>query len=141
MRQFQFASLKTGGPGRVEHMACAGRLVAGHGAERSAWAPLLGARPSPHVELDVSGITEVDAAGLGALADAYRSVVAGGGSLRLVGLRPRIRRLLEVTGLDRAVAAPRLARLRPLVPAAGACDTVSLPCPSRAADHPRSCFR
>lgn len=141
MRQFQLASLQPGGPGRVEHMACAGRLVLGHGAERSAWAPLLEARTSPHVELDASAVTEVDAAGLGALAHAYRTVAERGGSLRLVGLRPELRRLVEVTGLDRTLAAPCAAERRRFVPAAVACDTVSLPCPPRAADRQKSCFR
>lgn len=52
------------------------------------------------VRLDLSGLTFVDCVGLQAIADAHRLFAAHGGRLVLVGVGPRIRWLLQVTGID-----------------------------------------
>ena len=53
---------------------------------------------------DLDRVSFIDAAGLGALAGAARQAAAHGASLRVVCARPRIRRLIRVTGLDQAVS-------------------------------------
>jgi anti-anti-sigma factor len=56
-----------------------------------------------HVVLDLSDLDFLDAAGLGALVRADRVFRDAGAELVLTGLRPAQRRLLEITGLDRAL--------------------------------------
>ncbi|MFC7615875.1 STAS domain-containing protein [Actinokineospora soli] len=51
------------------------------------------------VELDLSGVPFCDSAGLAALVHAYRRVSGGGGELRVIGIDPRLLRMLEMTGL------------------------------------------
>jgi anti-sigma B factor antagonist len=53
---------------------------------------------------DLDRVSFIDAAGLGVLAGAARRAAAHGASLRVVCARPRIRRLIGVTGLDQAVS-------------------------------------
>lgn len=52
------------------------------------------------LEIDVTDLDFIDAAGLGAFADADARLGSGGGRLRLVGAGTGLLRLLEVTGLD-----------------------------------------
>jgi len=56
-----------------------------------------------HLVADLDRVSFIDAAGLGVLAGTARRAAAHGASLRVVCARPRIRRLFQVTGLDRAV--------------------------------------
>ncbi len=56
------------------------------------------AQRSPRVVVDLSEVTFMDSAGINALVGAYHRV-SPESELRLVGLRPNIRRLLEITGL------------------------------------------
>ena len=51
------------------------------------------------VLLDLKGLTDVDAAGLGALASLGNWARASATSLKLMNLMPRVERLLELTGL------------------------------------------
>src|SRR5689334_18888421 len=51
------------------------------------------------VVLDLKGLTDVDAAGLGAIASLGGWARSSGTSLRLMNLMPRVERLLELTGL------------------------------------------
>ena len=53
---------------------------------------------SRRVVVDVSGVTFMDSAGVNALVGAYHRVAADE-ELRLVGLRPNVRRVFEITGL------------------------------------------
>ena len=55
------------------------------------------------VELDLSDLDFLDAAGLGELVRADRRFRDSGAELVLTGLRPAQRRLLEITGLDRVL--------------------------------------
>jgi anti-anti-sigma factor len=59
---------------------------------------LLDAQRSRRVVVDLSGVTFMDSAGVNALVGAYHRVSAGD-ELRLVGLRPNVRRVFEITGL------------------------------------------
>jgi anti-anti-sigma factor len=51
------------------------------------------------VVLDLRGLTDVDAAGLGAIASLGSWARSTGTSLKLMNLMPRVERLLELTGL------------------------------------------
>lgn len=52
------------------------------------------------IRLDMSGVTFVDCAGLGAIVDVDNAVVAKGGQLDLIRVGPRTARLLEIAKLD-----------------------------------------
>jgi len=54
-----------------------------------------------HVTLDLSSVTIVDSSGLGTLVGNAQTLRSLGGSISLVGVRPRLRRVLEITGLRR----------------------------------------
>jgi anti-sigma B factor antagonist len=72
---------------------------------RDRLAPLAaGGRP---VIADLTGVTFIDAAGLGVLAGAAGKAAASGGSLHVVTARPRVRRAFAVTGLDRTIPLAR----------------------------------
>jgi anti-sigma B factor antagonist len=53
-----------------------------------------------HIVADFSGVRFCDAAGLGALVAVNNRVAESGGSLRLIGVRPAQRRILQITRLD-----------------------------------------
>lgn len=53
--------------------------------------------------VDLNRVTFIDSAGLGTLVGAYRHATARGGTLHAVCSRPRIRRLLWLTGVDRRI--------------------------------------
>ncbi|MEW9550522.1 STAS domain-containing protein [Nonomuraea sp. NPDC050783] len=55
----------------------------------------------PLVVVDLRGVEFCDSSGLNALIRASSTVQAAGGRLVLSGLRPRVARLLLVTGLDK----------------------------------------
>jgi anti-sigma B factor antagonist len=59
---------------------------------------LLEAQGSPRVAVDLSAVTFMDSSGLHALVAAYHRVPAGG-ELRVMGLRPNVRKVFEITGL------------------------------------------
>jgi anti-sigma B factor antagonist len=56
------------------------------------------AQRSPRVVVDLSEVTFMDSAGINALVAAYHRV-GPDSELRLVGLRPNVRRVFEITGL------------------------------------------
>lgn len=53
-----------------------------------------------HIVADFTGVRFCDAAGLGALVGVNNRVAGDGGSLRLTGVRPAQRRILQITRLD-----------------------------------------
>ena len=53
-----------------------------------------------NVVVDLSEVTFLDSTGLGDLVRARAAVIAGGGQFTLVVCQPRVRRVLEITGLD-----------------------------------------
>jgi anti-anti-sigma factor len=60
-------------------------------------------RVGPHLIVDARDVTFMDSSGLNALVRARERAEALGGSLHLVAPSPRLRRLLEVSRLDRAL--------------------------------------
>jgi len=63
-----------------------------------------GGRP---VIADLTGVTFIDAAGLGVLAGAAAKAAASGGSLHVVSGRHQVRRIFALTGLDRQIPLAR----------------------------------
>jgi anti-anti-sigma factor len=53
------------------------------------------------VLLDLSGVSSIDAAGVGELIHLFITSAAAGGVLEIGGMRPRVRRILEATGVLR----------------------------------------
>jgi anti-sigma B factor antagonist len=53
--------------------------------------------------LDLEGVDFLDSTGLGTIISALKRARTHGGDMRLVCTQARIRRLFEITGLDRAV--------------------------------------
>ena len=52
------------------------------------------------VRVDLGGVTEIDAGGLGLLAELTRRMHAVGGQVAVVAASPRVQRLLRLTRLD-----------------------------------------
>ena len=68
-----------------------------------------------HVIVDLSAVTFVDSTALGVLVVAGRRCTDAGGELRLVGLRPHVRKVFDITGLSGAFPIlPDLATATPL---------------------------
>lgn len=57
---------------------------------------------STHMVLDLEGLDFLDSTGLGAIISALKRARTNGGDVRLVCTQTRIRRLFEITGLDKA---------------------------------------
>lgn len=55
------------------------------------------------VVLDLADVGFCDSTGLGMIVGLYRRAATSGGDLQLCGLQPRIRSLLEVSGVDRVI--------------------------------------
>ncbi|MBN2624341.1 MAG: STAS domain-containing protein [Acidimicrobiales bacterium] len=53
--------------------------------------------------LDLEGVDFLDSTGLGTIISVLKRVRTHGGDLRLVSTQPRITRLFEITGLDKAI--------------------------------------
>jgi anti-anti-sigma factor len=51
------------------------------------------------VQLDLSGVTSLDAAGIGELINAFNATTAAGARLNVVHARPRVRRMLTAVGV------------------------------------------
>lgn len=102
---FRFELIRTG-PRDHALLRCEGRLTAGHGAERRVWASLLDASDRADLLLDLSGVTQLDAAGIGRLADVRNAVHRRGGSVRLIEANRRVWVMLRVTGLAAVLDRP-----------------------------------
>lgn len=63
----------------------------------------LTARPERLMVLDLSGVVFCDSAGLSVLLGAWRQADAGGAVLVLAGVSESVRRILEMTGVDRVM--------------------------------------
>ncbi len=87
-------------------LRCSGRLVLGRGAERHVWAAFLDGTERVDVLLDLTAVTDMDAAGVGVIAALCQSMRRRGGTVRLLGASPRVRTLLRVTGVEHALDRP-----------------------------------
>jgi anti-anti-sigma factor len=104
------------GCGDLLLLRCLGPLTAGHGAERQVWASLLESPDRADLVLDLSGVTDLDAAGIGMLAELRSAVHRRAGSLQLMEAGRRVKTMLRVTGvadlLDRPAAPVRVIPFR-----------------------------
>ena len=75
-----------------------GRLVAT--GRQSVWATRLDDAPGTDVCIDLGKLTEMDASGLGLLAEFARAARSNGRRVAVVSANRRVRRLLELTRLD-----------------------------------------
>lgn len=66
----------------------------------TALTPLLDA-DTPRIVLDMSGVEICDSSGLNLIAGSHHIATGRGGWLRLAGLQPMVRRVVEITNLDR----------------------------------------
>ena len=80
-----------------------GRLVDPRPATPN-WHECLQRLAEADVRVDLGAVTEIDARGLGMLAELTRQTRAGGGRLSVVSASPRVRRLLRLTHLDGLLA-------------------------------------
>ncbi len=84
-------------------MAVTGRLVLGPRIDWQRWRPLVNAAAGRVLALDMSRVSQVDAAGLGLLVRLTLEVRRRHGRLRLMCARPRVRTLLRAVGLTAAL--------------------------------------
>jgi anti-anti-sigma factor len=77
-----------------------GRLVLGHGARWGAWTPFIEQAARGAVHVDLSGVTQLDAAGLGLLVRVARRIRRQGRDFCIVAAAPRVRRMLALTRLE-----------------------------------------
>ena len=54
--------------------------------------------------IDLSATEYMDSAGLGTLVGLHKRLIERGGALLLAGPKPRVKRLLDITGLDQILA-------------------------------------
>ena len=98
--QFSLVSLREAQ--RMLVRAC-GRLVLGHGAQEAVWAPYLDQVRPTDVALDLSCVHDVDARGLGVLADLARRARQRGTTVSVIAASSVVQRLVKMTRLDRAL--------------------------------------
>ncbi|GAB3424380.1 STAS domain-containing protein [Flindersiella endophytica] len=78
------------------------------------------ARMSPHLVIDMSGVTFIDSAGLTVILAARQRARAQGGDTYLLGPTKQIRKVLAITSLDRLLEIHEtLETVRPASPSAG----------------------
>jgi anti-anti-sigma regulatory factor len=87
-------------------LRCSGRLIVGRGAERHHWAAFLDGTDQVDVLLDLSVVTDMDAAGIGIIASLCQSLRRRGGTVRMLAASARVRTLLRVTGVEYALDRP-----------------------------------
>lgn len=100
---------------RVRRISDASRIIEAFGELDLSSAPrleelllVLGNPPVTHLELDLSGVSLVDAFAMRCILRASRKLAERGCSLVVCGIRPRVRRVMEIVAFDREVtlAAP-----------------------------------
>jgi anti-anti-sigma factor len=87
---------------RVVLRAC-GRLVLGHGAQEPVWSSHLDVEVGTRVALDLSCVNDVDARGLGVLADLTRRSLQRGVTMSVIAASGVVQRMAEMTRLNRAL--------------------------------------
>ena len=79
-----------------------GRLI--ESRPQTMWGECFEASSGTDVEVDLGAVTDIDARGLGLLADLTTRVRRAGGRVSVVRASPHVRRLLRVTHLDSLLA-------------------------------------
>lgn len=82
----------------VAVVRCVGRVI--HGEEAESLQERVLSLPRRHIVLDLSQVTEIDAAGIGVLAALQRWANDSQRTIRLLNPNPLLREVLELTGLD-----------------------------------------
>ena len=86
--------------GEVTIFRCTGRIAFGYS---DTLLNAISKGPCPRIAvLDLAGVTELDAAGIGALVSVRKRAEASGVTLKLMNLTPRVEDLLELTRLKSA---------------------------------------
>ncbi len=67
---------------------------------------VLSSRPS-ELELDFSGIGFMDSSGIGLVMGRYKLLTGQGGKLTVTGVSPRLRRVMQLSGLGRLGVLPK----------------------------------
>jgi anti-anti-sigma factor len=93
----QIQIIRTSG---VTFLRCDGRLVLGRAAAEFRRAATHALAECQVVALDLEGIGQMDAHGIGVLAQLYAASRNTGSALLLAGVSHRVQRLLHLTGLD-----------------------------------------
>jgi anti-anti-sigma factor len=88
-------------------LVMAGRFVLGDGADWRTWWPLIASVPGRRVGLDLSGVTAIDAAGLGLLARLAVQAWCHGRELTIVAASARVQRVLRLVGLEAVLSGGR----------------------------------
>lgn len=83
----------------VTIVSCSGRIMFGDEANALRDALKNVVSSTRHVVLDFSGVTYIDSGGLGTLVGVYSSARSGGADIKLTGLGPRLRDVLQITKL------------------------------------------
>jgi anti-anti-sigma factor len=99
----QFLLIMRGGE-RVTVIVAFGRLVLGHGATWDTWTPFMEQATRGALHVDLSGITQLDAAGIGLLVRVARRIRRQGRDFCIVAAPPRVRRMLALTRLEKPLA-------------------------------------
>jgi anti-anti-sigma factor len=76
--------------------------IAGVPALREAISQICAAHAEPRVLVDLSHVDFMDSGGLSGLVKAWKRVTEPGGRFVLAGVRPRVRRVLEITRMTDA---------------------------------------
>ena len=56
---------------------------------------------SPHILLDCGGLKYIDSTGLGVLVSAYKKASELGGGIRIIHLKPYLKKIFMITALDK----------------------------------------
>lgn len=86
--------------------ACAkasGRFVLGRSTDHRLWAPLMSFAAGKVLTLDLRGVVQLDAAGIGLLVNLQHQARRHGGQLIVAAASARVRRLLTLTRVDRVL--------------------------------------
>ncbi len=83
-----------------------GRLVDSR-RDATSWSACLRQLAAADVRVDLGAVTEIDARGLGMLAELTRETRARGGRVAVVSASPRVRRLPTLTHLDSLIEGTR----------------------------------
>ena len=98
------------------YVKASGALLLGSSSHPRLWAPAVAMAAGRVLTLDLCDVARIDAAGIGALVSLKRQLAKEKGELRLASASSRVRRALELTGLDRVLAGESRGERTPRIP-------------------------